>query len=261
MGLFQSGFKSVRKEQKRQEEYSKALRGKLFNFFLTESSPEATVYFLNDEPLTFDAHNVEEYRGGKKRWQTYVCPGENCPYCGEGQRATFKGMFLVYDTTPFTYKGKDGKEHTNEGQLKVYIVGTRVLSQLDRLNSKYGGLSKYTWDIARTGSGTATTYSFDRGDNLNLSQKEIENMMPDPVRHDFLNALAENDGNIQESLMAVLMIQGNKLLPNYTEDELPNDDDAEEISDEEIPFDSGVEESPKKKTSRVSLGRKLHKKN
>lgn len=260
MGLFQSGFKSVRKEQKRQEEFSKALKGKLFNFFLTEKAPEATVYFLNDEPLTFDAHNVEEYHGGKKRWQTYVCPGEDCPYCNEGQRASFKGMFLVYDTTPFSYKGKDGKEHTNKGQLKVYIAGTRVLSQLDRLNTKYKGLTHYSWDIARTGSGTATTYSFDRGEDVNFSRQELENMMPDAVRQDFTNALAECDGNIQDAIMTVLEIQGKKLLPNYEED-LPDDDDAEEISDEEIPFDSGVEESPKKKTPRVSLGRKLHKKN
>ena len=255
MSMFSKGFSSVRKEQKRQEQIRESLSGKLFNFFLTEKNPEADIIFLNNQPLTFFAHTEQVSRNGKSFYDTYVCTEESngdCPFCArQSSKASFKGAFLVYDNTVIERKDKEGKTTKAPAGLKLYIAGTRVLGQLDRMNEKYG-LTSHDWEVARTGSGTATQYSFDRGEKINLTAKEIKNMLPESMAKEF-NPESDDAEDIEEAVLSLVEKQVRLMIPNndgHVADE-EDDEEAEVVSEEEVPA---------KASHHVSLGRKFHKK-
>lgn len=256
MSMFSKGFGSVRREQKRQEQIRESLSGKLFNFFLTEKNPEADIIFLNNQPLTFFAHTEQVSRNGKSFYDTYVCTEESngdCPFCArQSSKASFKGAFLVYDNTVIERRDKEGKTTKAPAGLKLYIAGTRVLGQLDRMNEKYG-LTSHDWEVARTGSGTATQYSFDRGEKINLTAKEIKNMLPESMAKEF-NPESDDAEDVEEAVLSLVEKQVRLMIPHNTDGNI-----ADEEDDEEAEVVSG-EEAPAKASHHVSLGRKFHKK-
>ena len=132
-----------------------------------------------------------------------------------------------------TYEDKDGNEQVSG--LRLFVMGQRVLTQLDRISTKYG-LSNRNVEIERTGSGTNTSYNVDRGDEEELTPEEILEMLSDGVKDQY-------DGS-QESLMTIVEDQLKMLLGSVDEEE----------DDEEIPVNKNIigvddeEEPPKKKT-------------
>lgn len=233
MGLFTSGYKAVRKEQKRQEEYRKNLKGKLFHFFLTEKNDEANIVFLNNEPVNFYGHNVQN----KDRYDLKVCTDKDCKFCADGDKPSFKGAFLIYDKTPFEYTDREsGKKKKGKGSVKLYIAGTRVLGMLDRLNEKYG-LTSYEWTISRTGTKTSTVYAFDRGDELDdRDSEDISNLLPEELQDSF-NPDSDDEDDIEEAVQELVQGQLEKLIDKDDEEEgeddgLSEDDDEEEEREE-----------------------------
>lgn len=251
MALFKKGYDSVREEKKRQEEAREKMNKRLFRFFLTGDGAEARVRFLTEEPINFYEHTIKTFKGGKERYDNVLCCGndEGCPYCEDGDKPSFKGAFLVWDYTPFEAKDKNGKKKKVNGSLKLYVGGTRVLSQLDRLSSRYG-LTSRDYEISRTGTGTETSYMFERTDDVSkLTKAQITNMLPDKIAEDF-------DGSM-ESLYTIIENQLKLGLPDTKdfEDDEDEEEDGEEynsrknlvgIEDEEDEEDE--EEKPKKKT-------------
>ena len=139
--MFKRGYKQVREEKQRQDENREKMGKQLWRFFLSKDGDEAQVRFLTEEPVNFSEHTIKTTRGGKEAYDSVICTKDDCPLCEGGDRASFKGAYLIYDKRPYTYKDKDGKEKTASGQLRLYVQGTRVLSQLDRLSERYGYLS------------------------------------------------------------------------------------------------------------------------
>lgn len=220
MGLFKKGYNAVREEKQRQDENREKMGKQLWKFFLSKDGEEATVRFLTEEPINFYEHTIKSVRNGKERYDSVICTHDlgECSLCDSGDKPSFKGAFLIYDKRPYEYTDKNGKKQTGKGQLRLYVQGARVLSQLDRLSERYG-LTNRDYIITRSGSGTSTTYMFDRGDDVSkLTEAEITNMLPEKLREMF-------DGTM-ESLYAIVQ---NQLEMQINGDV---DDDDEDVSED-----------------------------
>lgn len=240
--MFARGYDASRKEKERQDKARENMGKKLWRFFLAKDGEEADLRFLTEEPVNFYEHNVK--RGD--RYESYTCTGENCPLCNDGERPTYKGAYLVVDRREFEYTDKDGKKQKGKNQLRLFVQGMKVVSQLDRISEKYG-LSNRDVTIVRLGKGTQTTYTVERGEEDKLSKKEIESLIPEKLRDEY-------DGTM-DSLMSIVEEQ---LIMSTQDYEPDNEDDEDENEDDGrsklISDDEDEEEAPKKKLS--SSGKK-----
>lgn len=247
MGMFKKGYEANRQEKERQEKMAENRGKKLFRFFLGKDGDEADLIFLTEEPISFYEHNVKGSRNGKDIFTPYTCSqDDNCELCNDGDRPSFKGAFLVYDCRPFEYTDKNGKKQQAEGSLKLFVYGTKVISQLDRISSKYG-LSGRTITMVRLGSGTSTNYAFERGDKVSLTEQQITNMLPEKLRDSY-------DGT-QESLYAIVEEQLEMNIKGYTGDS--NDDSEEDDYDGKDSVMGLEDEEGEKPARKLSSGKKL----
>lgn len=249
--MFKRGFKAVDEEKERQEK-NKQNRGKaLWKFYLAKDKDEADLTFLTSEPINFYSHNIKSYVNGKERFDEIPCVGENCKYCKQGEKTTFKSAWLVVDHREFKYKDKDGKEQTGSDQVRLFIYGTKIASQLDRIAKKYG-LENRVLTMIRMGTGTSTTYTFERGDKNVLSPKEIEELLPEALRKEY-------EGT-EESLYDILENQILMLAGEEPEDDEDEDDDVDEtivpLDDDDDDEDEEEEERPKKSKVKKLGGKK-----
>lgn len=223
MALFKRGYEAAREEKKRQDQQREQLGKRLFRFFLGNDGDEATVRFLTEEPVNFEEHSVKTVKGGKERYNNVLCDGgKHCPYCEEGDKPSFKGAFLIYDYTPFEVKDEKGKKKTVKGSVKLYVAGTKVLSQLDRLSNKYG-LTSRDYEISRSGKGTSTTYIIERTDEkTSIDEDTIRKMLPDKLKDMY-------DGT-EDSLYKIIEEQLEMYLPTSSKS---NDEDEDDDDDEE----------------------------
>lgn len=223
--MFKRGYEAAREEKKRQDEAREQAGKRLFRFFLSGDGAEARVRFLTEEPINFNEHTVKVNRGGKERYDTFLCnPDGDCPYCDNGDRATFKGAFLVWDYTEFEAKDQNGKTKKVKGSLKLYIAGTKVLSQLDRLSNRYG-LTKRDYTIVRTGTGTSTSYTVEREDEVEpLTKAKITNMLPENLRDMYDGKMSSLYAIIEDQLMMYLPNEGSPVTSDDEDDEDDEDD-------------------------------------
>lgn len=246
--LFKRGYEAARDEKKRQDEIRESMGKRLFNFFLTEEDDEADIRFLTSEPITFNEHTIKRKKNGKEFYDTVLCTDKKCEYCEEGDRPSFKGAFLVWDYRSFETKDSNGKTRKVSGSLKLYKAGTRIISQLDRLSSRYG-LTDKKFTVSRTGSGTSTQYMFERGEELDeLTEDEITAMLPEKLQEMY-------DGT-EQSLYDIIEEQ---LLMSIKEDSVNSSDDEDEDEDDEdnsalVDYDDEDEEedeAPRKSSSKA----------
>ena len=251
MGMFKKGFEANRQEKARQEKMAENRGKKLFRFFLAKDGDEADLIFLTEEPINFQEHNVKGSRNGKEVFNQFTCTGDdNCELCNDGDRPSFKGAFLVWDGRPFEYTDKNGKKQKAEGSLKLFVYGTKVISQLDRISSKYG-LAGREITMVRLGSGTSTNYTFERGDKVSLTEKEITNMLPEKLREEY-------DGT-EESLYAIIERQLEMNVKGYngeSNDDSDEEDDSYDGRDAVMGVDD--EDEGEKPAKKLSGGKKLN---
>ena len=245
--LFARGYEASRAEKERQDKARENAGRKLWKFFLKEDGDEADLRFLTEEPINFYEHNLKK----GDRYEQYTCTGDDCPFCDDGEKATYKGAYLVVDRREYEYTDKDGKKKKGKDQVRLFVGGMKVVSQLDRISDKYG-LSNRDVTMVRLGKGTSTTYTIERGDEEKLSKKEIEQLLPEKLREMY-------DGTM-DSLYSIVEEQ----LLMYTVDYEPDDEDDDDEDEEEttgrdriISYedeDEEEEETPKRKVS--SSGKK-----
>ena len=245
MSLFNKGYKAVATEQERQEQIKESLGRRLNQFFLTAKDDEASVIFLTTEPITFKAYNIKKMsNSGKEYYDMVVCTNESKQTEKYGSKPSFKGAFLIYDTRPVNYKTQDGKEVNKDGQIRLYITGITNLPKLERCESKWG-LADYVWEISRTGTGKAVSYSFDRGEKLedsDYADKDFVAKLP--------KALAEDFGDDFEALLEDQLMQYTENPPKHDSHTSMEDDDEEDGEDESLVNveDEEEDEAPKKKS-------------
>lgn len=249
MGMFKKGYEANRQERERQEKAAENRGKKLFRFFLAKDGEEADLIFLTEEPVNFYEHNVKGTRNGKEVYSQYTCTGDNnCDLCNDGDRPSFKGAFLVWDSREFEYTDKNGKKQTAEGSLKLFVYGTKIISQLDRISSRYG-LSGRTITMVRLGSGTSTTYTFERGDKVSLTEQEVRNMLPEKLRDSY-------DGT-EESLYSIIEEQLEMNVKGYTGEESNSDDEEDDSYDGRAGVMSVDDEEGEKPARKLSSNKKL----
>ena len=244
MSLFNKGYKAVAKEQERQEQIKESLGRRLNQFFLTAKDDEASVIFLTTEPITFKAYNVKKMsNSGKEYYDMVVCTNESKQTEKYGSKPSFKGAFLIYDTRPVNYTTQDGKEVNKDGQIRLYITGITNLPKLERCESKWG-LADYVWEISRTGTGKAVSYSFDRGEKLEDSDYADKDFVAELPK-----ALAEEFGDDFEALLEDQLMQYTENPPKHDSHTSMEDDDEEDDEDESlVNVDDEEDEAPKKKS-------------
>lgn len=247
MGLFRRGYEASRAEKERQDKARENAGKKLWRFFLANDGDEAELRFLTEEPVNFYEHNLK--RG--ERYEQFTCTNDNCPFCEDGDRPTYKGAYLVVDRREFEYTDQNGKKQTGKNQLRLFVQGMKVVSQLDRISDKYG-LSNRDVNIVRLGKGTQTTYTVERGEEDKLTKKEVEQLLPEKLRDDY-------DGTM-DSLMSIVEEQ----LLMATKDYSPEDEDDEDEEDTRrgrvISMDEDDEEEPPKRKLSSSKKKSMFKK-
>lgn len=237
--MFARGYDASREEKARQDKARENMGKRLWRFFLKDDGEEAEVRFLTEEPVNFWEHNIKK---GSNQFEQYTCTGDDCPFCNDGDKPTYKGAYLIVDHREYEYKDKDsGKTKKGKDQVRLFVQGMKVVSQLDRISERYG-LSNRDVTIVRLGNGTQTTYTIERGDEDKLSQKEVRNLLPEKLRDEY-------DGKVS-SLMDIIEEQ----LMMRTKDYDPNNDDDEDEEEEDrkvrsriIRDDDEEDEKPKKK--------------
>lgn len=247
--LFARGYEASRAEKERQDKARENAGKQLWRFFLKEDGDEADLRFLTEEPVNFYEHNLKK----GDRYEQYCCTGDGCQFCEDGDRPTYKGAYLVVDRREYEYTDNNGKKQKGKNQIRLFVQGMKVISQLDRISEKYG-LSNRDVTIIRLGKGTQTTYTVERGDEEKLTKKEIEQLLPEKLREMY-------DGTM-DSLMNIVEEQLLMLTKDYTPED--DDDDVEETTnrgrlinvDED---DDDEEEAPKRKLSSNSGKKKLFK--
>lgn len=250
MGIFARGYSASRAEKERQDKARENAGKRLWRFFLANDGEEADLRFLTEEPVNFFEHNIKR---SENKFEQFVCTGDECSLCDSGEKPTYKGAYLVVDRREYEYTDKNGKKQKGKNQVRLFVMGMKVISQLDRIHEKYG-LSNRDVTIVRLGKGTQTTYTIERGDEEKLSKKEIENLLPENLREQY-------DGTM-ESLMDIVESQLLMWTKDYDETNTSDDDDEEEeISettsgrDRIISYDDDeVEEAPKKKLKSSNKG-------
>lgn len=237
--MFKRGYEASRAEKQRQDEAREAMGKRLWRFFLKDDGDEADLRFLTEEPVNFFEHTLKGSKGGKEVFETYTCTGENCPFCEDGDKPTYKGAYLVIDHREFEYKDQKGKKQTGKDQIRLFVQGMKVVSQLDRISDKYG-LSNRDVTFIRLGSGTQTTYTIERGDEEKLSSTEIKGLLPEKLREEY-------DGTM-DSLYDIIEEQ----LVMNTKDYEPDSDENEDDEDDDeragvIGADDDGDEVPRSK--------------
>ena len=217
--MFKRGYEASRAEKQRQDEAREAMGKRLWRFFLKDDGDEADLRFLTEEPVNFFEHTLKGSKGGKEVFETYTCTGENCPFCEDGDKPTYKGAYLVIDRREFEYKDQKGKKQTGKDQIRLFVQGMKVVSQLDRISDKYG-LSNRDVTFIRLGSGTQTTYTIERGDEEKLSSTEIKGLLPEKLREEY-------DGTM-DSLYDIIEEQLVMNTKDYEPDSDENEDDEED---------------------------------
>lgn len=240
-GHFKRGYKPLAKEAKRQEAARAARRNRLFEFYLKDDKDEADVRFLLEEPCNIRVHQVQRKAGnGRTFYDSVICTeDDSCPYCEMGDNPTVKGATLIIDRRPFEYTDDNGKKKKGKNQVKLFIQGTKVMGQLERISDKYG-LTDRDVTIIRLGTGTGTSYTIERGDEEPVTMKEIKNALPDWCRDEY-------DGT-EDSLYDILEAQLEKMMAKADDEDEDYEDEYEEEDEED--------EAPRKRSRSASRGKR-----
>lgn len=251
--MFARGYSASRAEKERQDKARENAGKKLWRFFLKDDGEEADLRFLTEEPVNFYEHNLKR---GDNRYEQYCCTGDGCPFCEDGDKPTYKGAYLVVDRREFEFE-KDGKKQKGKNQVRLFVQGMKVISQLDRISDRYG-LSNRDVTIIRLGKGTQTTYTIERGEEEKLTKKEIEALLPEKLRESY-------DGTM-DSLMNIVEEQLLMLTKDYEDDDVEDDIEDNEVEettsgrDKLVTYDEDEEETPPKRLQPKSKKKTMFKK-
>lgn len=248
-GLFKKGFEGAREAAAQQEERKKLMGKKLFEFFLKKNNDEADIIFLNEEPINCEVHQIRGYKNGKEYYESVVCTAdtdEGCTHCEGGDRPSYRGAFLIVDLREYEVTN-NGKKETREGAVRLWLVGTKIASQLDRISTKRG-LMGSIYTVVRLGSGTSTTYTFEQGDTVEVTDGEILNLLPDALKESYGSGTErEIDNMIEEQLILRAGIEAEGANDNESDEELENKNKKNLVSsdDEDATPKSSLGKRPK----------------
>lgn len=110
--------------------------------------------FRSDEPIgTLRRYQIKV----NGRWTSVTAPaeGQPDPLKEAGLKPSLKALYEVIDVDG--YVDKKGKQHQMEARF--FLANLKVHDQLEAIRKKKGSLTKFNIDVARSGTGTSTTYT------------------------------------------------------------------------------------------------------
>lgn len=243
MAIFSRGYDAMKKNEEKQKMQSGG--NQIWRLFLSNDGDEVPIIFLNEQPVNFYEHAVQKKKNGKEYFENVICTGANCDHCDNGLRPSPKSAWLVVDQRTNTYTDKEGNEKTIENQIRLLVQGTKFASVCDRMAKKYG-LTDREWTFVRMGKGKQTSYTLERGDELDIDLEEIQELLP--------NAFKDMYDGTEDSVMDIIEKVLMPVMDDEEEDEEDDDNDLISNGDDE----EEEEEKPKKKKSesKLKIGRK-----
>ena len=166
------GFNAIKEEEARRAKVAELKKGRLFRFFVPKGEKDIPVIFLTEEPINFWEHSVPQ--GGNK-FLNVPCMGEGCPHC-ETAKPRFVSAWLVVDRSEYEYKDQSGAVKSGKDRIKLLVRGMTDAAILENKSAKFG-LMKYDWTVTKVGTGTSSSMQFERGERINLTDKQIEAIM------------------------------------------------------------------------------------
>lgn len=299
MSVFRKrGFDAHKKEESRRKEESKKRQGNLWRFFLKDDEEDVPLRFLTEDPILFYEHSLKTPDG---KYDNATCLGDDCEHCARGDKPSYKGAWLVADGREIEVDErkngtKTGKKKIVKDQVKLYVRGATDIAKLDRQSKKFGLVSR-PWFATKTGQNTSTSYELDRGEEDELSPKELANLIAklpekyrehytgdeeelyDIVEDQIFGDVIEDDEEEEEDEKPAKgrakksLSKGKKSRRDEDEDEDEDDedldsgvqsldDDEDEDEDDEVPARKPIKKksvAPKKSSSSKPAGKKLFK--
>ena len=188
-GTARQGWDMVEQESERREKLDER---EYLPFFKLEDGEEAKVTFLNAAPYVFHQHFV------KRMNRAFVCSEEDdCPLCNMGNKASFRGGFLIIDHREDQWKDREsGETKTRQYTLKEMNMSHSTCKIMKKKHDRKG-LLEHDWIITRTGKSTNTRYDFEaveKDESVPMPDEipELENVYMPPERDWLLQKLAEH---------------------------------------------------------------------
>lgn len=210
MSWFSQGYEKV---NQRVQEIEEAMnRPRVFDFIIKEDEEDVVVRFLTAEPITYYEHFLQNIK------RSFTCPDGGdltkgtCPLCAAGNRANFKGAYLVADHRHEEWTDNQGKKQTRHNALKIAKFGVRGLKAIEKQHEKLrkkgyiNGIIDVDMEVTRSGKNQDTNYNFVPVErNQNIPTPELPEGFTDPYelvrevikprsREDMLRALQGRTG-------------------------------------------------------------------
>lgn len=216
-------FKRGYQQQRADLESVKATNANQLSFLFPKVG-ESNIIFLTEEPLSIGQHTINN--NGKYR--TTICTETpDCFGCAQESKVSRRSAYLVLDLSPYTYKNAQGVETTVKESVRIYAPAVSFATLLDRISEKKGGISFREMVVYRTGKEANANYSFEPGNEVNVSLKRILKGLTQQLAEE-LEALVEKEGE-EEALYTFLNKQLNQKMVTISLSNNEYDDDSEEV--------------------------------
>jgi len=183
-GWLTTGSENIRQDIEQQKALAKR-RGAPTLYF--KDGETKNIRFVSGKPLGKIMQYMIKVNG---KWRKFTAPVVNQKtgmmerdlFMENGYQATSKVIYEVIDRTG--YLNKDGKRVKDIPLF--WVVGSRIYENIEKFNDKYSDLSKFDFEVSRSGGGTDTTYTlipeppspFNFGKVESLADKVIEGFAP-----------------------------------------------------------------------------------
>jgi len=153
-------------EDEARAEARRAEAGKMWRFYIGKNDLEEDfkITFLDGELdkdgmlelNSWDEHTVMN----EGRPEQYICTSGNepCPFCHNGDKASFVAAFTIIDHQEYTIKKGNRQGQVVKDERKLYIAKRQTIGKLQKIAAKAGGLrgvhvtvSRSTKDAAQVG--------------------------------------------------------------------------------------------------------------
>lgn len=147
---------------KKKAEYDDNSTNDMPRDFWLKDGESSTIQFLDDEPYAVPGHSVR--LGSKKNFEFTPCQlmvQKHCMYCRDGIKKSERYAFKIIDHRGSWDKEKKKFKYDKPVE-KFWVVGIKVAESLKARVDRTGKqLTEMVLDVARSGSGTSSTYNFE----------------------------------------------------------------------------------------------------
>ncbi len=134
--------------------------GKMFRFWMKPGEDRSITFLdgdLGEDGLIECANYYDHQVKVNGEWRNFVCTADAdtsqpCPICEKGDsKPQLVVLFTVIDHTPHTIQNGEKAGQVIQNTRKLFVCKMKTLKLLNKIASKKGGLTGWTFDVSRTG--------------------------------------------------------------------------------------------------------------